>query len=143
MPAVPYRAFVLALGGTAVAFAAFAGKPVYKDVDDRGRTVYSDRPTQGSSKPIRDRIPPDPGAAGYDAAQNRAESDRLTLQGVRLENLQPRRVATYDPPPGYAQHRPASPVQFRPDYAPRSRWDPSLPPSPSPSLDRNYYYNGR
>jgi hypothetical protein len=121
---------------------ALAGGPVFKQVDEWGATIYSDRPALASSKAIRNRIPPAPGAAGYDAAVNRAESDRLYLQRNYAENLQPRKVAIYDPAPGYAQHRNV-PARIGTPYPIRSRWDASLPPSPAPSLERNYYYNGR
>jgi len=125
---------------------ALAERPVFKHVDEWGSTNYSDRPSRISSTAVRNHIAPELSAARYDAAVNRAESDRLALQRAYAENHRPRKIAVYDPPPGYSQHRTVSPMQAgaRTSFMPaRSRWDPNLPVSPAPSLERNYYYNGR
>ena len=124
---------------------ALAERPVLKNVDAWGSTSYSDRPSRASSTPVRNRIAPEQSAARYDAAVVRAESDRLALQRTYAENGQPRKIAIYDPAPGYSQSRSAWPGQApSPARLPRrSRWDPNLPLSPAPSLERNYYYNGR
>jgi hypothetical protein len=132
-----------ALAWASLTSAALAGGPVYKDVDTQGNAIYTDRPAKASSKAITNRVAPPLSGPAYDAAVLRAESDRIALERNRLENLQPRKSVTYSAPPGYSQQPSPMPTPFEP-YSPRwSRWDPNLPPSPAPSLERNYNYNGR
>ena len=117
---------------------AVAAGPVYKQEGERG-TVYSDRPAHLGATPIRNRVAPSLGPAGYDAAVLRAETDLLALERRYAENRVPRRIAIYDPPRGGVQQAPQSGAP----YDLRRRWDPNLPVSPAPSLERNYYYSGR
>ena len=81
---------------------AVAAGPVYKQEGERG-TVYSDRPAHLGATPIRNRVAPSRGPAGYDAAVLRAETDLLALERRYAENRVPRRIAIYDPPRGGVQ----------------------------------------
>lgn len=119
-----------------------AESTVYRGTDATGRTIYSDRPALSGNRQIPKRVSPEPSAARYDEAVARAESERIALQRSLLENRQPRKIVVYDPRNDTG--RSVTPMQ-RPDagYGPRARWDPRLPDSPVPSLERNYQYNGR
>lgn len=122
--------------------AASAQSTVYRAVDTAGRAVYSDRPASAASKPVPRRVPPEPSAARYDEAVARAESERIAVLRSRAENLQPRKIVTYDPRASAAVGAESTHRQYPPYLAGR-RWDARLPDSPAPSLERNYQYNGR
>ena len=84
--------------------------------------------------------PADPSPSQYDAAVLRAESDRLYYKRLRAGDRIPRPIVVYQP------RRDVPQVTFPTDYPPhrlRPRWDPNLPDSPAPSLERRYYYDGR
>ncbi len=121
---------------------ANAESTVYKGTDPAGRTVYSDRPASTGSKPVPNRVSPEPSAARYDEAVMRAESARISVQRSYLEDRLPRKIAVYDPR-GSVETGPVSLRRPDPHYRPRARWDPNLPDSPAPSLERNYRYDGR
>lgn len=122
------------------ALPAQAESPVYRATDAWGRTVYSDKPAATASKPIRNNIAPDPGSARYYEAVTRAEIDRVELRRTHSENLQPRKIVTYDPR-GSARQVPPYATPYAPPQ--RYRRDPALPAMPGPSTERNYYYSGR
>ena len=128
---------LLALG--AVAFGSQAeAQSVYRSVDESGRIIYSDRPAGKTSEAVRAPKPANPSRFEYDSAVMRAESDRLQMQRMEWENMQPRPFTVYDPrglqrPPYAPQRQPGINI----------RLDPNLPDSPAPSLERTYLYNGR
>src|SRR6266850_111395 len=97
-------ALVIGLG--VITPAAHAERPVYRNLDDTGGVVYSDRALGLGSARVKIWKAANPSRSQYDAA----------------------RAA---PLAAYAPHR------LRP------RWDPNLPDSPAPSLERQYYYDGR
>jgi len=97
-------ALVIGLG--VITPAAHAERPVYRNLDDTGGVVYSDRALGPGSARVKIWKAANPSRSQYDAA----------------------RAA---PLAAYAPHR------LRP------RWDPNLPDSPAPSLERQYYYDGR
>ena len=77
----------------------------------------------------------------YDVAAWRAESDREFYGRLLAERRRPVPVVIYDPR-GWQAAREQRP--YAAGGMPwRSQWDPNLPNSPAPSLERNYYYNGR
>jgi hypothetical protein len=111
---------------------------VYRSVDESGRIIYSDRPAGKASEPLRVPKPANPSRFEYDAAVMRAESERLQMQRMEWENMQPRPFTVFDPrglqrPPYAPQRQPGINI----------RLDPNLPDSPAPSLERTYLYNGR
>jgi len=131
-------ALVIALGLTAPA--AHAERPVYRNLDDTGGGVYSDRALGPGSARVKSWKPADPSPSQYDAAVLRAESDRLYYKRLRAGDRIPRPIVVYQP------RRDVPQVTFPTDYPPhrlRPRWDPNLPDSPAPSLERRYYYDGR
>jgi hypothetical protein len=121
---------------------ASAQRAVYKSVDDAGNISYSDRRSGNGDLQVKNWAPK-PSSFAYDSAVLRAESDRLYHARLLAERRQPAPVALYDPR-GWeaARARPVRPTYEMPWRA-RARWDPNLPPTPAPSLDRTYYYNGR
>ena len=144
MTGVIWRAFLLAsiLLWTAV---AGAQRAVYKSVDDDGNISYSDRKNGNDDMRVRNWRP-ELSASAYDSAVLRAESDRLYYARLLAERRQPVPVVVYDPRGWQAAlTRPAAPAygMYGMPWRARARWDPNLPQTPMPSLDRNYYYNGR
>jgi hypothetical protein len=121
----------LALGAAAD---ASAQRAVYRSVDADGRVTYSERPGADGEQ-IQQWTPVSPNAYDYDGAVLRAERDRLYYERQRNEEAQPRTILIYDPRGSTA----------RPSAAqPSTRWyDPNLPPSQPPTLERRYYYDGR
>lgn len=120
-----------------------ADGPLYKSTDVAGRTIYTDHPASPDSKPVRNRMAPDPSAARYREALTGTESERILLQRSYLEDAQRRKVVIYDPPPGYLRRESPLAEPGVTSYRRVPRWDANLPPTPPPSLERNYYYNGR
>ena len=114
---------------------------IYRHVDARGNVTYSDRPETKASTKVKIWAPRDPSGTEYAAALMRSESDRIYELRLQAEERRPRPVVTY---------LPRSPVQSSvfvdssnvPPRA-RRRWDPNLPESQPPSLERRYYYDGR
>jgi hypothetical protein len=131
-------ALVIGLG--VMAPAAHAERPVYRNLDDTGGVVYSDRALGPGSARVKSWKAASPSRSQYNAAVLRAESDRLYYERLRAEDRIPRPIAVYPPRHDVPQ------VTFPADYPPhrlRPRWDPNLPDSPAPSLERRYYYDGR
>ena len=135
------RAFLIA-GVLLWTAAASAQRPVYKSVDETGSVSYSDRRSANGDAPVRNWRPDLSGPA-YDSAVLRAESDRLYYARLLAERRQPVPVVIYDPRGRQAARTPSVAPAYEVPWRARSRWDPNLPPAPSPSLDRSYYYNGR
>jgi hypothetical protein len=113
---------------------------IYRHVDARGNVTYPDRPERASTK-VRIWAPRDPSSTEYAGALMRSESDRIYELRLQAEERRPRPIVTY---------LPRSPVQSSvfvdsSDNAPRARrrWDPNLPESQPPSLERRYHYDGR
>lgn len=118
-----------------VAMAAHAERPLYRNVDADGRVTYSDR-GDAESERVQQSTPVSPDSHDYYGGRARADSDERYYQQQQYENRQPRPILIYDPR-GWA----TTPQQ--PAY-PGTRWyDPNLPPSQPPSLERRYYYDGR
>ena len=139
---MPMRRILISTGLMVWAAVAAAERPVYKNVDDAGRVSYSDRRAGAADHRLKNWMPANPRAYAYDAAVLRAESDREYLARLRAENRQPVPVVVYDPR-GWQAAR-SRPGQAFIGGAPwRGGWDPNLPLSPAPSLEREYYYNGR
>jgi hypothetical protein len=140
MPAAGRR-ILLAAGLAAWAAAVCAERPVYKNVDPAGNVTYSDRRSGAGDAPVKNWLPANPSAYAYDTAVLRAERDRIYYQQQIAARHQPVPVVVFDPR-GWQTTRAQAPDQT---LAPRwrSRWDANLPASPAPSLERNYYYNGR
>ena len=121
---------------------ANAQRTVYKNVDESGSVSYSDRKSGDGDTRVKN-WGPKPGSLGYESAVLRAESDRLYYARLLAERRRPVPVVIYDPRGWQAARSPAvAPASAMPWRA-RSRWDPNLPPTPAPGLDRTYYYNGR
>ena len=113
---------------------AHAQRPLYRGTDGDGRVIYSDRPS-ADSETVKQWTPANPDAHEYYGARARAESDERYYWQQQAESYQPRPIVTYDPR-GWAS-RPRR-------EAPSTRWyDPNLPSSQPPTLERRYYYDGR
>jgi len=137
--------FALSLLPWALLWALEAGadRTVYKRVDAEGKVTYSDRRSGESDQRVKSWMPANPGPSTYDAAVQRAESDRVFYARLLAERRQPAPVAIYDPR-GWQAAAQARPLLFDNNVLPwRGGWDPNLPLSPAPSLERNYYYDGR
>ncbi len=121
--------------------AAQGERPVYRALDECGGVTYSDRPAATAATPLKNYQSPNPSPAGYHAARLRADTERVYYERLRAEDRLPVPIVTYDPR--------AQPVPSRPRLGPlpphrlHGRWDPNLPDSPAPSLDRHYLYDGR
>lgn len=126
-------------------FAAAAGaeRSVYKSVDTAGNVTYSDRQSAPGDARVKNWTPANPSRYTYDSAVIRAESDRLYYRRLVAERRGPVPVVVYDPR-GWQAAR-SQPADATGAMLWRSRWgwDPNLPASPPPSLERNYYYSGR
>src|SRR5262245_7100508 len=120
----------------ALAAAADAGaqRPVYRSVDEDGRVTYSRQPS-ASGEQVRQWTPVSPYSYDYDGAVLRAERDRLYYERQRNEDYQPRTILIYDPR-GSTARPPAAQPSTR-------NYDPNLPPSQPPTLERRYLYDGR
>lgn len=124
----------LCLALVLLAGAAQAERPLYRNVDADGRVTYSD---QGSAEGerVKQWTPVSQDAYEYYGGRARAEADERYYWQQQYENAQPRPILIYDPR-GAASRQPAA--------LPGTRWyDPNLPPSQPPSLERRYYYDGR
>ena len=120
---------------------ASAQRAVYKNVDEAGNVSYSDRQSGNVEARVKNWGPkPD---IGYESAVQRAESDRLYYARLLAERRQPVPVVIYDPRGWQAARSPAVAPAGELPWRARTRWDPTLPPSPAPGLDRTYYYGGR
>ena len=114
---------------------AGAERPLYRNVDADGRVTYSDRGDADSER-VQQWTPVSPDSHDYYGGRARAASDERSYWQQQHENRQPRPILIYDPR-GWAA-TPQSPAY------PGTRWyDPNLPPSQPPSLERRYYYDGR
>ena len=128
---------VFAVAAVAVGSQAQA-QGVYRSLDESGRIIYSDRPVGKKTEVVKPAAPANPSRYEYESALIRAESDRIHMQRLEAENRYPRPFTVFDP----------RGLQ-RPPYAPprqpgiNIRFDPNLPDSPAPSLERTYLYNGR
>ncbi len=128
-----------------VSAAALAERPVYRSVDAQGNVVYTDRPESASAPRVKMWTPANPSASQYDAARTQADADRLYYERLRAEDSQSRPIVIINPRnsgnslirPSEQRYAPAYP-SFR-----TGRWDPNLPDSQPPSLERRYYYDGR
>lgn len=144
MTATTFRVLLVAFGASLVATGTAADRTVYKNVDAEGKVTYSDRKAGTADTRVKNWMPADPGRYAYDSAVLRAESDRYYYAGMLAQRRQPVPVVIYDP-------RRWQEARMRPSYGyevgygggRRGRWDANLPPSPAPSLERNYNYNGR
>jgi hypothetical protein len=128
------RPGILCLALSFAAAGASAERPVYRNVDAGGRVTYSDRGNAESDR-VQQWTPASPGSDEYYSARARAESDERYYRQQQYEERQPRPILIYDPR-GWAAQRPPA--------LPSTRWyDPNLPSSQPPSLERRYYYDGR
>jgi len=139
---VTLRGFALGLAAILVPALAWAGKPVYKHVNESGQVLYSDQPASPSGRPIRNRVAPEPSASQYNESVVRTESERIALRRAEIESRQPRNVVVYDPSRQRARASPQTADRGMPQRL-RPRWDPNLPDMPPPSAERRYYYDGR
>lgn len=128
----------LALFATA---AAAADRSVYKSVDAAGNVTYSDRKSRTGDTRVRNWAPANLSRYEYDIAVWRAQSDREFYGRLLAERRQPVPVVIYDPRAWQTARSQQSYTMGGTRW--RSGWDPNLPGSPAPSLERNYYYNGR
>jgi len=142
MTAMASRSLLLAFGLLLWAINAGAERVLYKSTDADGKVTYSDRRSGAGDTRVQNWVTANPGRWSYDSAVVRAESDRIYYARLLAERRQPVPVAIYDPR-GWqaAQSRPAQ-ASFG-GVPRRGRWDPNLPLSPAPSLERNNYYSGR
>jgi curved DNA-binding protein CbpA len=85
-----FGACALVIGLGVMAPAAHAERPVYRNLDDTGGVVYSDRALGPGSARVKIWKSANPSRAQYDAAVLRAESDRLYYERLRAEDLVPR-----------------------------------------------------
>jgi hypothetical protein len=124
--------------------AAHAERPVYRNLDDKGGVVYSDRALGPGSARVKNWKAANPSPAQYDSAVLQAQSERIYYERLRAEDRIPRPIAVYQPRRDAARAAPlAAPLADYPPHRLRPRWDPNLPDSPAPSLERQYYYDGR
>lgn len=121
---------------------AGADRPVYKSVDASGTVTYSDRKSGVGDTHVKNWMPASLGRNAYDAAVLRAESARYYYARLLAERRQTVPVVVYDPR-GWQADRSRPVLAAASGASWRARWDPNLPVSPAPSLERNYYYNGR
>lgn len=124
---------------------ALAERPVYRSVDANGNVVYTDRPATASAPRVKMWTPASPSALQYDAARTQAEADRVYYERLRAEDGQPRPIVIINPSSsGSAVIRPSD-QRYAPPYPSfrAGRWDPNLPDSQPPSLERRYHYDGR
>lgn len=126
------RVFCIALA--IVAADASAQRALYRNVDDEGRVTYSDRGDAGSDR-VQQWTPTSPDSHDYYGGRARADSDERYYQQQQYENRQPRPILIYDPR-GWASQRP-------PELPSTRLYDPNLPNSQQPTLERRYYYDGR
>lgn len=131
--------FLLALA----VLGAAAEQPVYREVDPRGSVVYTDRPERSSAPKVKMWTPANPSPLQYDAALTQSDADRMHYERLRAEDRRPRPVLLYSPsrPGGFIA--PSGSRTVPPSTPHRFRWDPSLPDSQPPTLERRYYYEGR
>jgi hypothetical protein len=126
---------ILCLVLALVAAAAHAQRPLYRSVGPDGRVTYSDQPS-ADAESVKQWTPVSQDSYAYDGGVVRAERDALYYDRQRNEDRQARPIVTYDPRGWTAQRLPSA--------RPGTRWyDPNLPPSQPPSLERRYYYDGR
>jgi hypothetical protein len=137
-----FRPLFLALGLLLWAINAGAERVLYKHVDAEGKVTYSDRSSGAGDTRVKNWVPARLGRQSYDAAVMRAESDRYYYARLLAERRQPVPVAVYDPR-GWQEARSRSAYAPTGGMSRRARWDPNLPVTPAPSLERNYYYGGR
>jgi hypothetical protein len=130
-----------------LASSALAERPVYKNLGPDGKVTYSDRRWESRDAAVRNWQPAHVERHAYESAVMRAEYDRAYYARLQAERRQPVPTVVYDPrgrsvQPGYDAGERY--VDYRGYGSPRhGGWDPNLPRSPAPSLERNYYYDGR
>jgi len=134
---------ILAAALLAIAGAACADGGTYKSVDASGSVVYSDRRSDGQDIRVKNWMP-SPGNYAYTEALQRAQADRAYEARLQYERRLRPPIVVYDPLRWRAE-REGQASQPGYGYAPgySGRRDFNLPDIPAPSLDRNYYYNGR
>jgi hypothetical protein len=126
------RALCLVLALAAAA--AHAQRPLYRSVGADGRVTYSDQPS-GTAEAVKQWTPVSQDAYDYYGGRARADSDERYYLQQQYESYQPRPIVVYDPRGWASRQSPARPgTRF---------YDPNLPPSQPPSLERRYYYDGR
>ena len=134
--------FLFAAALLILASGAAAERPVYKSLGTDGKVTYSDRRWESRDTPVRNWNPAHVERHAYDSAVMRAEYDRTYYARVQAERRQPVPTVVYDPRArgvnhgGYEDYRGYGHSRY-------GGWDPNLPRSPAPSLERNYYYDGR
>ena len=121
---------------------AGAERVLYKSADAEGKVTYSDRRKGSGDMRVKNWMPADPGFHRYDSAVMRAESDRIYHARLLAERRQPVPVAVYDPR-GWQEARNRPEYAFAGSAPRRAGWDPNLPVSPAPGLERSYYHGGR
>jgi len=125
---------VLCVALALAAAAAHAQRPLYRSIGPDGRVTYSDQPT-AAAESVKQWTPVSQHAYDYYGAQARADDDERYYRRQQYENRRPRPIVVYDPRGAAAQ---------RPPSLPSTRWyDPNLPSSQPPSLERRYHYDGR
>lgn len=145
MTSATLLALLVACGASLAATGAAADRTVYKNVDAEGKVTYSDRKAGSGDIRVKNWMPANPGRYAYDSAVLRAESDRTHYAGLLAERRQPVPVVVYDPR-RWQETRSQTSNVYGGGYGDgrrRGGWDANLPPSPAPSLERNYYYSGR
>jgi hypothetical protein len=136
------RALLVAFGALLCMADASAQRTIYKNVDAEGKVTYSDRKSGAADTRVKNWMRAEQGRYAYDSAVLRTESDRVYYARLLADRRYPVPVAIYDPR-GWQEAR-SRPAYALTGWAPRrAYWDPNLPPSPAPSLERNYYYSGR
>src|SRR6267142_2733964 len=88
-------ALVIGLG--VITPAAHAERPVYRNLDDTGGVVYSDRALGPGSARVKIWKAANPSRSQYDAAVLQAETDRLYYERLRAEDRIPRPIVVYQP----------------------------------------------
>lgn len=128
----------------AAAGLAHADRTVYRNLDARGGVTYSDRPEGRSSAPVRMWTPANPSSFEYASARLLSDSERIQYLRMQAEDRRPRPIVTYQPGgrPATLAPRFTYPSDV-PPFRARGRWDPYLPDSQPPSLERRYHYDGR
>jgi Domain of unknown function (DUF4124) len=125
--------------GAAVFAMDVEGQGVYRTVDEAGRIVYTDRPPAAKSgAAVKMKTPTQPSHYEYESARLRAETDRYQAESMSYEDRSRRPIVVHDP---QGLQRPAAPPARYP--ATNIRRDPNLPDTPSPTTERQYYYQGR
>jgi hypothetical protein len=115
---------------------------LYKSTDADGKVTYSDRKSGSGDTRVKNWMPANLTSPSYDAAVARSESDRIFYARLLAERRQPVPVVIYDPR-GWQEARSRAANAFIGGGPRYGAWDPNLPLSPAPSLERNYYYSGR